>query len=263
MYDRPAFRDKNMQPEFSEAPLEPRDLRRYARENGAGMAVSLLLHGAVLLLIFLMIAAHNTQPPQPFLRIIPIDLVTLGERTMSPEGAQKSPTPQQRASVPARPASPTRESVSPTGTKPAPEDALDEKLRALARLRAPDSKLKLGLEPGVSNVDAGEGEAGDRAAYSIRDYVRAIVERRWSLNLSRLSGQRFTIPLHIVMKRDGTIVSAEIADAARAKTDAAYRDVAISARNAALLSSPIPLPPGDYAAKMSFTLELDPRDVLR
>jgi hypothetical protein len=252
-----------MQPEFSDLPIKAADWRRTARENGAGIAGSLLLHGAAALLIFMLIVEHAAETPQRPLRIIPIDLVTLGERTMMPEAAVKSPTPQQRASSPVRPASPVRAAVSPTGTKPAPEDALDEKLRALAQLRAPDVKLKLGAESGVSNVDAGEGAAGDRAAYSIRDYVRAIVERHWSLNLSHLSERAFVIPLRIVMKRDGTIVSADIADAARAKADAVYRDIAISARNAALLSSPIALPPGDYAPRMTFTLDLDPRDTLR
>lgn len=250
-----------MQPEFSDLPIEPPDWRRKVRENGAGLAGSLLLHGSLVLLLFLMVASHTEQNPQPPLRVIPIDLVRLGERTEAPAGL-KSPVPQQRASAQLRPASPVRESISPTGKKPAPEDALDEKLRELAQLRAPDTKLKLGLEAGVSNADAGDG-SGDRAVYSIRDYVRAIVERHWSLNIAHLSGRVFSIPLHIVMKRDGTILSAEIADTARAKADSTYRDIALSARNAALLSSPIPLPPGDYAAKMSFTLELDPRDVLR
>ena len=92
------------------------------------------------------------------------------------------------------------------------------KARALAQLRAPPSKLKLGLEPGVSNVDAGEG-GGDRAAYSIRDYVRAIVEQHWSRNTADIAGRNLSIPLRIVMKRDGAIVSAEIADAARAKAE--------------------------------------------
>lgn len=252
-----------MQPEFTDLPIKPADWRVYARENGAGIAGTLLLHGVVALLIFLLIVEHASQAPSRPLYIIPIDVVTLGERSVAPEAAAKSPTPQQRASSPVRPASPVREAVSPTGRKPAPQDALDEKLLALAQLRAPDVKLKLGVEPGASNVDAGEGDAGDRAAYSIRDYVRAIVERHWSLNLSHLSERAFVIPLRIVMKRDGTIVSADIADAARAKADAVYRDIAISARNAALLSSPIPLPPGDYAPRMTFTLDLDPRDTLR
>ena len=65
------------------------------------------------------------------------------------------------------------------------------------------------------------------------------------------------------MKRDGTIVSAVIMEEARSKADALYRDIALSARNAVILSSPIALPPGDYPRTMHFTLDLDPRDTQR
>ena len=119
---------------------------------------------------------------------------------------------------------------------------------ALAKLRQPPSNLKIADGQGVSNVDAANGAPGDRALYSVKDYVRAQVERRWSLNLAKLAGRNFTIPIRVVMKRDGTIVSAEIVEEARTKTDAPYRDIALSARNAVILSSPIALPPGDLPA---------------
>ncbi len=57
--------------------------------------------------------------------------------------------------------------------------------------------------------------------------------------------------------------SAEIVEAQRAATDRAYRDVAISARNAVLLSSPIALPAGHYESVMTLTLLLNPKDTLR
>ena len=67
----------------------------------------------------------------------------------------------------------------------------------------------------------------------------------------------------VVMKRDGTIVSAVIMEEARSKSDAVYRDIALSARNAVILSSPIALPPNDLPATMHFTLDLDPKDAQR
>ena len=45
-------------------------------------------------------------------------------------------------------------------------------------------------------------------------------------------------------------------------TDAAFRQIAMSARNAILLASPINLPPGSYAPETTMTLTLNPRDVL-
>jgi hypothetical protein len=93
--------------------------------------------------------------------------------------------------------------------------------------------------------------------------VLAQILRRWTLDLAKVRERPLVIPLRIVLKRDGTILSAEIVEQSRAKTDSRYRDVAIGARNAALLSSPIALPPGDYPKEMHFTLSLDTRAVVR
>ena len=52
----------------------------------------------------------------------------------------------------------------------------------------------------------------------------------------------------------------------RARTGKDLRTIesgAIGARNAVLLSSPIPLPAGDYPKEMHFTLRMDSRAVLR
>jgi hypothetical protein len=233
-----------------------------ALRDSPGVAGTLLLHGLFALALLLYATGHHAAPSVSQPQLIPIDLVRLGEETTSPEAAQHSVLPQQKASTPRKEASPVPEAISPTGRKPAPEDALDAKLRALARLRQPDSKLKL-EGTGESNVAASNGGAPGEGTYSIRDYVRAQIERRWSLDLARLAGRNFVIPIRIVMKHDGTIASAEIVDLARSKTDVIYRDIAISARNAALLSSPINLPPGDYPKEMHLTLALNPRDTVR
>jgi hypothetical protein len=59
------------------------------------------------------------------------------------------------------------------------------------------------------------------------------------------------------------VTKAEIVESARAAKDKIYRDVAISARNAVLLSSPIELPAGRYESVMELTLLLNPKDTLR
>ncbi|MDE1938976.1 MAG: cell envelope integrity protein TolA [Alphaproteobacteria bacterium] len=248
---------------FSDAKSE---LLTAARKVAArpGVLGSLLLHGLAALIIFLFIVKNASQTVlQAPLHIVPIDLIRLGEETVSPSAARKAVVPQEQAAHPQEAASPRRAAVSPTGKKQAPEDALDAKLRALARLRQPPTKLNL-QGTGASNVEAASsGAQGNQATYSIRDYVRAQVERRWYYNFSKLGGRTVIVPIRIAMKRDGTIVSAEIVEEERAKHDVAYRDVALSARNAALLSSPIALPPGDYPKTMHMTLDMNPRDVLR
>jgi hypothetical protein len=237
--------------------------RKVAEENGPGLIVSLLLHGLVALLVFAFIAKTASQAPQHAIPFVPVDLVRLGMETESPAEAHKALVPQERASAKHEASSPTDETVALNKTKPAPVDALEAKLRALARLRQPLTNLKIEGGQGVSNVDAANGAPGDRATYSVKDYVRAQVERRWSLNLAKLAGRNFTIPIRVVMKRDGTIVSADIVEQARIKLDAVYRDIALSARNAVILSSPIALPHADLPAVMHFTLDLDPKDTQR
>ena len=56
--------------------------------------------------------------------------------------------------------------------------------------------------------------------------------------------------------------AAEIVDNSRAG-DPAYRALAMSARNAVLLSSPLALPPGRYEEVRDVVLDFDPRKVGR
>ena len=233
--------------------------RRAVLNVGPGVAGALLLHGIVALLIFLFMAERAAQHLQSPVHFVPIDLVRLGAETASPDEPVKSIVPQQRAARAVEAASPTPETTAPGKIKPAPLDDLDSKLRALARLRQPPTDLKIDNAQGVSNIAAADGAPGDQATYSVRDYIRSVVLRRWYFDLAKLGGRKFNIPIRVAMKRDGTIVSAEIVE----RHDALYRDIAIGARNAVLLSSPIALPPGDYPPTMHFTLDLDPRDTQR
>ena len=238
--------------------------RRYAEENGIGVAASLLLHGLLVLLVIGALIQNVSRPPvSTAFHVVPVDVVRLGEETQSPPAELRALVPQQKAGRPQQESAPTRETLSPNASKPAPVDALDAKLRALARLKQPETKLAIAEGQGVSNVDAANGAPGNAATYSIRDYVLAQVLRRWTLNLARVYERPLVVPIRVTMKRDGTIASAEIVDLDRAKKDVIYRDVAIGARNAVTLSSPIALPPGDYPKEMHFTLNLDTRAVLR
>lgn len=236
--------------------------RRYAEENGVGIAVSVALHALLFCAVLFTLMHRSGEKTSNLIPVIPVDLIRLGEETRSPAAERKAVVPQQKSGHPQEAASPAR-AASATGSKPAPVDTLEARLKALARLKQPDTPLKLPVGQGVSDVDAANGEPGDSATYSIRDYVLAQVLRRWTLNLSLTARRPLIVPIRVTMKRDGTIASAVIVEEARSKADAVYRDVAIGARNAVLLSSPISLPAGDYPKEMHFTLRLDTRAVLR
>ena len=62
---------------------------------------------------------------------------------------------------------------------------------------------------------------------------------------------------------DGTVNRAEIVSDPRHAADPGYHDLAISARNAALVSSPLHLPPGALTDMADMVLTFSPRDVLR
>jgi len=132
--------------------------RRTAKANGTGVLVSLVLHGLLAFLVLVAVARHTTEMavkslPQP--AILPVDLIRLGDETRSPPAELRSPIPQQKAGRPQEASSPNPQATAQTGKKPV--DALEAKLKALARLKQPNSPLTIGEGVGVSTVDARTG----------------------------------------------------------------------------------------------------------
>ena len=238
-------------------------LKRFRDRTAPGLFTSLLLHAITLALLISWIH-KSTAPTTPDIRIVPVEMVQLGSETVSPPSVNRSLVPQEQTRARLAPRNvPPPVGVSPKA-KPPPDD-LQQQLKALSQLKQPQSDPRLMTQEGVSQFESSSSDAapGDHAAYALRDYVRAQIARRWNLDLAMLGNRKFAIALHIVMKRDGTLSRIEIADQARMRDDPVFRYVAISARNAATLSSPIHLPPGDYQASTDMTLTLDPRAALR
>jgi len=225
------------------------------------LAASFLLHGAVLLL-FLQRVMQEQPPPKFF----PVELVQLEDRTTTPVPAKPDQPRQQTASV--RPQ--TRKAPPPQliplphleqtpaapekGIEPVPQPPRDELQSRLESF----SKLTI---PGDGAVSAdGNGSAYGPSGYDLKDFIRAQVERKWSLNLDALEDRKVTVFIHVVLAPDGVIKKAEIVNDRR--TDAAYHSLAISARNAVLLSSPITLPTGTPASALDVVLNLSPKDTL-
>jgi len=227
-----------------------------------GILCSFIFHGLVLLAL-LWIPHVPTKPPTGP-HVIPINVVELAQQTVGIPQRNKAPVPQEKAAAPAL--SPPRPvGVSPSA-KPPPPDELEAKLRALAKLQEPSLQVERAeRETGTSNTSATSSDAapGSYAAYAVRDYIRAQVERRWSMDASTLGTSDFSVLVRVEITSTGVVTSAAILDTARFNADKAYREVALSARNAVLLSSPFNLPPGNYKNVMDMTLRLNPRDVLR
>ena len=138
-------------------------------------------------------------------------------------------------------------------------DELETKLASLAKLRQPETGEQL---PGGDSARPSRGNgSGTGTGYSVRDLIRAQVERRWNLNLNELGERNIAISFHVVLDRDGAVKELEILQDKHG--DQVYRSIAISVRNAVQLSSPFILPAESLGKITDVTVTVNTRDVLR
>lgn len=223
-------------------------VRNLWQENRAGLTGSVLLH-----LLFILVAlwwgiAHpvTRQPP---LKAMLVDLVAAPTIVPGPSGGAETPL---RAPLPA---APKVQGVRPKSETP-PPDELESRIAQMAQLRAPDTAL-----PAPDN-GAGAG-AGTGGGYALADFVRAQILRRWWPQLESDAARGMPVAIRLKLSRGGVIFDVQIVDQVRFVHDKLFRNMALSARDAALLASPISLPPGHYDAVMDIAITLDPHSVLR
>jgi hypothetical protein len=228
---------------------------RLRKDGGPGALLSVLLHG-LLVLLALWYLGHRPVLDQTQLRALPVELVIGGAM-----GQTASTAPAARLQV-ARPhpeSAPVPEGTSPNGTKQ-PEDELSAKLRALAQLKTPETAL-----PNADNSAApgGAGSGEGEGNYALKDFIRAQILRRWLPDLSMPGARNMPVLVRVRLLKSGVIDDVTIVDQERFHTDKIFRDMALSARDAALLASPIAWPPGRYDETQTLTIDLDPKAVLR
>ncbi len=231
-------------------------------ELSPGVLGSFALHGAIALCILFLFLRHAGQMPDKPVPFVPVDVVQFGEQTTAPPAPVHSAVPQQKAMR--GPASaPKPEAYAPNTTK-APKDELEAKLKTLSHLSAPDSDLKIENEGASDQTTTSNGAAeGTATLYSVKDYIRAQILRRWIVDFGEIAGRSYTVPLRVSLTGRGVVILVEVADKSRFVHDKIYRDVALSARNAVLLSAPFRLPDGAPKEGIDFTLTLNPKDTLR
>ena len=225
------------------------------KDGGPGVLLSVLLHG-LLLLVALWYVQYRPALTENQIRALPVELVIGGSM-----GQNSSTSPATRLQV-ARPhpeSAPRPEGVSPKGTEQ-PEDELTAKLRALAQLKSTDTALPnadVSTMPGSGTGGDGEGN------YALKDFIRAQILRRWLPDLSIPGARNMPVALRIRLLKTGIIDDVTILDEARTHTDKAFRDMALSARDAALLASPIQIPGMRLDKNQTLTIVLEPKAVLR
>ena len=225
------------------------------KDGGPGVLLSLVLHG-LLLLVALWYVQSRTQLTETSFKSLPVELVIGGSME---QGASTAPAARlQRA--PARPESaPRPEGVSPKGVEQ-PEDELSAKLRALAQLKSADSPLP---NADVSTMPGGGGGGEGEGNYALKDFIRAQILRRWLPDLSIAGARDMPVAIRIRLLKTGVIEDVVLLDQTRMHTDKAFRDMALSARDAALLASPIQIPNMRLEHNQTLTIVLEPKAVLR
>jgi outer membrane biosynthesis protein TonB len=229
--------------------------QRFRRDAGPGVLLSVLLHGLLLLLAFWYMA-HRPPASETQFHTLPVELVIGG--TMG-QAASTAPAARLQVARPHRESAPVPEGTNPQGTKQ-PEDELSAKLRALAQLKTPDAAL-----PNADNSAApgGTGSGEGEGNYALKDYIRAQILRRWLPDLSITGARDLPVLVRVRLLKSGVIDDVEVVDQNRFHTDKAFRDMALSARDAALLASPIQWPEGLKLKSQTLTINLDPKAVLR
>ncbi len=228
---------------------------RLKKDGGPGAFLSLLLHG-LLVLLALWYVSHRPDLTQTQLRALPVELVIGG--TMS-QAASTAPATHLQVARPHPESAPVPEGVSPKGTKE-PEDELTARLRALAQLKTQDAVL-----PNADNSAApgGSGDGSGEGNYALKDFIRAQILRRWLPDMSLPGARNMPVLVRIRLLKSGVIDDVTIVDQIRFRDDKVFRNMALSARDAALLASPIQIPGTRYEKTQTLTIDLDPKAVLR
>lgn len=220
-------------------PFQPPDPRQ-----PAGWALSLGLHMLLVLAALIYVMQRPILPAQQ--AILPVELVSVFP---APQPATRpgSPAPAARTPLPA--------AVPPQASAEPAEDALDARLQSLSRLRAPDGPLALGNGPGGSGTGGGGG--------SLADFIRAQIMRRWMPKLTNRQRRDQPVRLRVVVTDKGELAEVTILDRQEFDGNLLFRSMAIGARNAALLSSPIAMPVGPWPKNTTLTITLNPADASR
>lgn len=227
---------------------------RLKKDGGPGALLSVLLHG-LLALLALWYLSHRPAMRQTDLHVLPVELVIGG--TMG-QSASTAPAAKLQVARPHPESAPEAEGTSPKGTRE-PQDELSAKLRALAQLKTPDAALPNADNSAAPGGAGGEGEGN----YALKDYIRAQILRRWLPDLSLPGARDMPVLVRVRLLKSGVIDDVEIMDQQRFHLDKIFRNMALSARDAALLASPIQIPGTRYEKTQTLTINLDPKAVLR
>ncbi|MCI0431836.1 MAG: energy transducer TonB [Rhodospirillales bacterium] len=204
-------------------------------------------------------------PPQPEPEPVPEP-----EPKPEPEPEVKKPEPPKPIAKPKPPQpKPRQEAKKPEEKKPEekkPAEAQEFVLKTLEKLKQTTDTAKVEPPPveAVPQPSAPPSSVEDQLARNeLSDLIRRKVEGCWNVPAGAREAGDLVVEIKVVLNRDGSVVAAEIVDAARASTDSFFRAAAESARRAVRICSPFSdLPPDRYQIWQTLTLRFNPKEML-
>ena len=224
-----------------------------------GLGGSLLLHA--LIILALIYGRFPSHPPEPSNPPLVVDLVE----------DQSQPTIDPSSVASPKPLDSVHPGPSAARTATAPKDrsvSLRELFTLVEKAHEPVPVI-IGAPEAANtftpSLDSGQpnGALGQPGNSKLKDYIRAQVERRWQVALENPTNVAWVISLRLVLEADGSVAKVEVLPDARYSDNQQYLAVAKSARDAALLSSPLRMPIGIAAVPQEIVLDLDSREATR
>jgi hypothetical protein len=233
------------------------------------MACSTLLHGLAALAVIFGFSYLVTPPPE-ILEALSIDIVAQGAPGAAAAVLGKPERPEITPSD-LRIAEPRiTEPLAEIAPRKKPRKPRDTTLPLKSKARQPPhAPIKPVTQPqfgqsalGIAVTD-GNGQSGLRTTQSIKDFLRAQIERHLEFDVETLGAVNVVILVHVVLEPDGSVRTAELVDDPRYNTDPLFRSIADSVRRAVIVASPLQLPAGRYDAFHDLVLGFNPREVVQ
>ena len=255
----------------------------------AGVIGAVLLHAGIIVATFFTLShrldiADQSQP------VVPVDLVTIGEKTniaptvqeqpkTEPKDQDQPPSPQpdvqQAAPAPSQDAAPPDDAPSEPKLatppppivpklKPRPEQKSEKfdinNIMALLDKRAPAAAPPPNAK--VSNrTNKGFGAQNAMTA-DLRAMLQSMIYKCWSPPVGALRSDDLVVTFEVTLNPDGTVASAASPSTSRDNPNAYNYAAGTAAERAIYTCQPYKLPADEYIQWRDVKLRFDPRDMM-
>jgi hypothetical protein len=243
-----------------------------------GLFGSVLLHGAIIAAA-LLTWAHRLDIASQSSSVVPVDLVTLADKTDVAPMVQKAPQIQPKdfqspaLEQPAAPTIPTQKAepapdvlpqklVPQPVAKPVPKnDKFDiNNISALLDKRAPQSVAVPNAKTGARTIQ-GIG-AQNAATADLADLLRSQIAQCWSPPVGAPHPDQLIVSFELFLNPDGSVAQPPQLTANSGSGDPFMRAAAEAARRAIYACAPYKLPAGRYGQWRDITFVFDPRQMV-